>query len=220
MEHVLSLLKLTSPFSLRSDLHITRKLWHMLSGILGLIIFFRNGIAAEKMATALLVAALFSFSLEFLRLRDERLNRLVMTLMKPLMRESEKTSVSGLPFYALGISLSLFFFPVKIAVLSVLFLIFADPIASLFGILYGRDKIFPNKSLQGSMAAFAVCYLVTLIYGAIYTGSSMNLLVFAIFAGVIGALSELCSHFVDDNLCIPVISGLGLFVLNIFVPLF
>lgn len=220
MEHVLSLLKLTSPFSLRSDLHIARKLWHIMTGAIGAVIYYRNGLSADKMATYLLIIATCSFIFEFLRLRDERINQLAMTLMKPLMRESEKTSISGMPFYALGVSLSLFFFPERIAVLSVLFLIFADPIASTFGIIYGRDKIFPNKSLQGTLAAFSVCYLVTLIYGAVYTGSSMNLLVFSIVAGVIGALSELCSQFVDDNLCIPVVSGAGLFVLNIFVPLF
>jgi dolichol kinase len=220
MELVISLLKLSSPFSLRNDLHLARKLWHMMTGIIGLTIFFQNGVALEKMATALLVIAVLAFIMEFARLRNEQLNQIVMIVMKPFMRESEKTSVSGMPFYALGVALSLFFFPERIAILAVLFLIFADPIASLFGILYGRDKILPNKSLQGTVAAFAVCYLVTLIYGAIYTGSSMNLLVFSIIAGVIGAVSELCSQFVDDNLCIPVLSGFGLFILNIFVPLF
>jgi dolichol kinase len=220
MEHVISLLKLTSPFSLRSDLHIARKLWHMLTGITGMIVFYRNGLSTDRMATILLILAACAFVFEFLRLRDERLNKLAMTILKPIMRESEKTSVSGLPFYALGVSLSLFFFPERIAVLSVLFLIFADPIASTFGIIYGRDKILPNKSLQGTLAAFSVCYLATLIYGAVYTGSNINLLVFSILAGLIGALSELCSQVVDDNLCIPVVSGAGLFLLNIFVPLF
>lgn len=220
MDQVLSLLKLTAPFSLRSDLHIVRKLWHMLTGLIGLVIYHRTHMPVEKMATILLVLALCSFAIEFLRLRDERLNQILMIIMRPVMRESEKNSISGMPFYALGVSLSLFFYPEQIAILSVLFLMFADPIASLAGVLYGKDKILPNKSLQGTMAAFAVCYLTTLIYGAIHTGSSMNLLIFAIVAGVIGALSELCSQFVDDNLCIPVLSGLGLFVLNIFVPLF
>jgi diacylglycerol kinase (CTP) len=148
------------------------------------------------------------------------MNQFLMVLMKPVMRESEKTSVSGLPFYALGVSLSLFFFPPTIAVLSVLFLIFADPIASFCGILYGRDKILPNKSLQGTIAAFAVCYIVTLVYGLINASPSMNLLVFSIAAGAIGAVSELCSQFVDDNLCIPVISGLGLFLLNFVITVF
>ena len=220
MDHVLSLLKISAPFSLRSDLHIARKLWHILTGLTGFIVYRRTGMPLEQMASILLVFAICSFIFEFLRLRDERLNQIAMIVMKPVMRESEKTSMSGMPFYALGVSLSLFFFPENIAILSVLFLMFADPIASLVGVIYGRDKILPNKSLQGTMAAFAVCYLVTLVYGLIHTSTNINLLIFAIIAGLVGALSELCSQFVDDNLCIPVLSGCGLCILNLFVPLF
>jgi diacylglycerol kinase (CTP) len=212
--------RISSPLRLRSDLHIARKLWHMATGLIGFAIYHKSGLSTDTMAAGLLVFSACAFLVEFLRLRNEKMNQFLMVLMKPVMRESEKTSVSGLPFYALGVSLSLFFFPPTIAVLSVLFLIFADPIASFCGILYGRDKILPNKSLQGTIAAFAVCYIVTLVYGLINASPSMNLLVFSIAAGAIGAVSELCSQFVDDNLCIPVISGLGLFLLNFVITVF
>jgi diacylglycerol kinase (CTP) len=207
---LLSQVRISSPLRLRSDLHIARKLWHMATGLVGLTVYYKSGLSTDVMATALLLFSACSFLIEFLRLRNEKMNQLLMIVMKPIMRESEKNSVSGMPFYA----------PETIAVLSVLFLIFADPIASFCGILYGRDKIFPNKSLQGTIAAFSVCYIVTLIYGLIHTSPSMNLLVFSIVAGVIGAVSELCSQFVDDNLCIPVISGLGLFLLNFLITVF
>lgn len=220
MSHAISQIRLASPFRLRTDLHLARKVWHMMTGILGLTVFYRLHLSASSTATTLLIFSVASFAVEFLRLRNEKINNLLMSVMRPVMRESEKNSVSGMPFYALGVSLSLFFFPTKVAILSILFLIFADPIASFFGILYGRDKILPNKSLQGTIAAFAVCYIATLSYGLVHTGSSMNVLVFAIFGGLIGALSEMCSQFVDDNLCIPVVSGLGLTILNYFLPLF
>ena len=217
---LLSQVRISSPFRLRSDLHIARKLWHIATGVIGLTVYHKSGISIEHTATALLIFSACSFLVEFLRLRNEKINQILMIAMKPVMRESEKNSVSGMPFYALGVSLSLFFFPPQIAILSILYLIFADPIASFCGILYGRDKILPNKSLQGTIAAFSVCYIVTLVYGLIHSSPSMNLLVFSIVAGLIGAVSELCSQFVDDNLCIPVISGLGLFILNSFVGIF
>lgn len=217
---LLSLVRVNSNFRLRSDLHITRKLWHMLSGLTGLMIYQRTKIEVETAATFLLILSAIAFMIEYVRLHNEKINQVLTLIMKPVMRESEKNSISGLPFYALGVSLSLFFFPERLAILSVLFLIFADPIASFFGILYGRDKILPNKSLQGSIAAFSVCYIVTLVYGLIHTTPSMNLLIFSIVAGVIGAISELCSQFVDDNLSIPVVSGLGLFALNLLVNVF
>lgn len=217
---LLSQVRISSPLRMRTDLHITRKLWHMATGLLGLAFYRKSGLSIDTVATALLIFSACSFLVEYTRLRNEKLNQLLMIVMKPIMRESEKNSVSGMPFYALGVSLSLFFFPERIAILSILFLVFADPIASFCGILYGRDKILPNKSLQGTIAAFSVCYIVTLVYGLIHATPSMNLLVFSVFAGIIGAVSELCSQFVDDNLCIPVISGLGLFILNFMITIF
>lgn len=216
----MSQLKMSSPLRMRSDLHLTRKVWHISTGLIGLLIYKKAGVTPEFTATVLLTLAVAAFLFELLRLRNETVNQLAMVLMKPVMRESERNSVSGLPFYALGVSLALFFFPERIAILAVLFLIFADPIASFIGILYGRDKILPNKSLQGTIAAFSVCYIATIIYGLIYVGPSMNLLVFAIAAGIIGCVSEMCSQFVDDNLCIPVVSGLGLYLVNFIVPIF
>lgn len=216
----MSQIRISSPLRMRSDLHLTRKVWHISTGLIGLLIYKKSGFTPELTATALLVLAVAAFLFELLRLKNEKINQLAMILMKPVMRESERNSVSGLPFYALGVSLALFFFPERIAILAILFLIFADPIASFIGILYGRDKILPNKSLQGTIAAFSVCYIVTLIYGMIYVGPSMGLLVFAIAAGIIGCVSEMCSQFIDDNLCIPVVSGLGLFLFNFIIPLF
>lgn len=217
---LLSQIRVSSPLRLRTDLHIARKLWHMATGLTGLAFYYRSGLTVDTVATVLLIFSACSFMVEYARLRNEKMNQFLMVFMKPIMRESEKNSVSGMPFYALGVSLSLFFFPERIAILSVLFLIFADPIASFCGILYGRDKILPNKSLQGTIAAFSVCYIVTLVYGLIHASPSMNLLIFSILAGIIGAVSELCSQFVDDNLCIPVISGLGLFLINFLITVF
>jgi diacylglycerol kinase (CTP) len=220
MAHAISSGHISPQLRVRTDLHILRKIWHITTGVVGLVIFFSRQVSENKMAQVLFIFSVISFLIEILRLKNESINAIVLKVMKPFMRESEKNSLSGMPFYALGVSLSLFFFAPKIAVLSILFLVLADPIASFFGILYGTDKILPNKSLQGSLAAFTVCYLVTLVYGLIHTGSSMNLLVFAIIGGFIGSLSELFSYFVDDNLCIPVLSGLGLSILNYFLPMF
>ncbi len=221
MDHTfMSQLRISSPLRLRSDLHLMRKAWHITTGLIGLVIYKKSGFSEESLAFGLLAIAIAAFTVEFLRLRNDKMNAILMKVMKPVMRESERNSTSGLPFYALGVSLALFFFPERIAVLASLFLIFADPIASFFGILYGRDKILPNKSLQGTIAAFTVCYILTLIYGLIYVAPTMELLIFAIAAGIIGAISEMCSQFVDDNLCIPVVSGLGLFLINLVLPLF
>jgi diacylglycerol kinase (CTP) len=61
------------------------------------------------------------------------------------MRQSEKKSLSGMPFYALGVGLTLYFYKPSIALLAITFLVFADPLSSFFGILYGKRKILPNN---------------------------------------------------------------------------
>lgn len=208
--------RISSPFRMRNDLHLLRKAWHMATGLTGLAVYYYSNLSLQTVANTLLVFALAAFVFEFIRLRNEKLNLVVMALMKPFMRESEKTSVSGLPFYALGVGLTLTLFPERIAILSVLFLIFADPIASVFGILYGKDKILPNKSLQGTLAAFTVCYVITIVYGMRFSNPNINLLCFSLLAGVVGSFSELCSRFIDDNLSIPVISGTFLYLINTY----
>ena len=125
-----------------------------------------------------------------------------------------------MPFYALGVGMSLFFFEEKIAILSILFLIFSDPISSIMGILFGRDKILPNKSMQGSLAGAMCCYCLTLGYGLTYANADFDLLTFSLLAGLLGSLSEMASVYLDDNLTIPVLSGAGLTLLNLFLPVF
>lgn len=205
----------------RSDLHLLRKLWHITTGSLGLFAFTRSSLDQQTWGFIVLAIALTGFVVDITRARFPQINILVIRLMGPLMRRSEKEGLSGLPFYALGVSLSLFFFSRDIAILSVMFLVFSDPLSSFFGVLYGKDKIMPNKSLQGAVAGFFTCYLITLFYTMNHVTLGNHILIFAVVAGIIGAASELVSAFnIDDNLTIPVLSGLGMTVLNYFVSVF
>lgn len=205
----------------RSDLHILRKLWHISTGSLGIFLFIRSELSQQTWAAIVMAIALSGFSIDFTRARVPLFNALVIRLMGPLMRRSEREGFSGLPFYALGVSLSLFFYSRDIAIVSCMFLVFSDPLSSFFGVLYGKDKIMPNKSLQGAVAGFFTCYLITLFYAINTSTLGTELLVFSIVAGVIGAASELVSAFnIDDNLTIPVLSGLGMTLLNYYVTVF
>lgn len=205
----------------RSDLHILRKLWHISTGSLGLFLFHQMEASTNSFAIGIMAIAIAGFLLDMVRAKYAPLNKLVIRMMGPLMRRSEREGMSGLPFYALGVSISLFFYQRDIAIVSIMFLVFSDPLSSFFGVLYGKDKILPNKSLQGAVAGFFTCYLITLFYVMNTATLGTHILVFAIVAGVIGAASELVSAFnIDDNLTIPVLSGLGMTLLNYFVPVF
>lgn len=205
----------------RSDLHILRKIWHITSGSFVLYFYLRSDQPTWVMASIAFLIALTGFIIDVVRKKNRPFNAMVIRMMGPLMRRSEREGMTGLPFYALGCSLSLFFFERHLAILSIMFLIFSDPISSFFGVLYGKDKILPNKSLQGAVAGFFTCYLITLFYLMNTTTVSVNILKFSIIAGIIGSASELVSVFnVDDNLTIPVLSGLGMTLLNYFIVVY
>ena len=205
----------TKALRARNDLHLLRKFWHMGTGLTGLFIYSISGLEAQSMAIILFCIAAGGFSFDLARLRNPALNKLAIKFMGPFMRDSEKDSMSGLPFYALGVSISLFFFDEKIAILGILFLIFSDPISSAVGILFGKDKILGGKkSLQGAAAGFVTCYMLALFYTLNFVPMTYSLLGFALVAGIIGSISELLSIFVDDNLTVPIISTIGLTVLN------
>lgn len=213
---------LSQQLHLRSDVHIIRKLWHILTGLSGLAVYYFLSLDEMFVAHFLMSLAFVGFALELIRLKFEKVNVLAIKFMGLFMRESEKTKMSGLPFYALGVSLALYFYPFDIAMMAILFLIFADPISSYFGVLFGKEKIVKNKSLQGTTAGFITCYTIALIYLLVVAqiAPGMQLLVFSLAAGVVGAVSEIFSIYIDDNLTIPVLSGAGMFLINFFIPLF
>ena len=93
--------------------------------------------------------------------------------------------------------------------LSAALLALADPAASFIGRRWGRTKLIHGRTLQGSMmfvvvgsiAAFAA---LAIFHGEFGLGTAALM---AASAGVAGALAELGSGRLDDNLSIPVISA-------------
>lgn len=199
----------------RSEIHLVRRLWHTLCGLVALGLYSVMGIHIYYWGLIALLIAVLGFILDFKRLKNPNLNDSMSRIFRPIMRKSEKDSFSGLPFYALGSAISIFLFEEKIAVLSILFLVFADPIASIVGVYLGKDRLFPNKTLQGTIAASVTCFCITLVYVNYLGQSSSNIFLFSFLAGVVGGISELMSAFnIDDNFTIPVVSGMGLTVFS------
>jgi dolichol kinase len=205
----------------RDELHLLRKAWHILTGIGALSLYYVFEVPLKDLRWLALAVAIVAFSVDFIRINYSEFNTRVLKVLSPVMRDSEENSFSGFPFYALGIALSLFFYDERIAVLSIIFLVFADPIASIIGVSYGKDKILPNKSLQGTIAAFVTCAAITFLYIWEFKIDGFTLISFTICAAIIGSISELFSAFnIDDNLTIPVISGGGITLLNLIFHIF
>jgi dolichol kinase len=92
----------------------------------------------------------------------------------------------------------------SVVIASLLFFSVGDVAASAIGMKYGRVKIL-NKTLEGSLACLAACLIAG--YSLLYLGLMMSRTI--IFAGALAAtVAEAVSFRIDDNLTMPLVSGL------------
>lgn len=196
----------------RSDLHIARKIWHM-AGV-SLIVLLYYLLPRNVALTILACFAIFGISLDLLRQKYPGLNDFVVHAMGMIMRKTEVNKLAGTTYLLIGVSIVVVFFPPQVAGLSLLFLAFADPIASYCGIKYGKDKLLGNKSVQGFVAAFVVCTLLCGLYLYFANFLMERIIVVSFLAGLAGALAELVPiGKADDNLTLPVLSAFALLII-------
>lgn len=203
----------------RSDIHWARKLWHM-SSVFAMFIAYTY--LPEVVSFIILaVAIVICLPIDFLRLRYAAFNDWIVHALKPIMRTSEIHKIAGTTFLLSGVGIVVLLFPRPIVSLTLLFLAFADPLASFIGIKYGKDKIFGHKSIQGFMAAFVVCTICTMIFLSTHNMPLDRIIVVSLLAGLIGALSELIPiGKLDDNFTLPLMSSMGLYILFSLFGLF
>lgn len=187
----------------RHDLHLARKIWHVLgvSLMAAIYVYFGRQVSFRVITVLILIIV----PLDILRLRSRKLNTFVLRISGWVMRKSEYEAISGTSYLFVG-GLVLLFFQPPIVVLSLLFLAFADPLASYFGIRYGKDRIVGHKTLQGTAAAFVVCTVISAIY--YYQNNIMIERIFIVspLSGIIGAAAELIPiGKLDDNFTFPVL---------------
>ncbi|CAO3600626.1 unnamed protein product [Absidia cylindrospora] len=138
-------------------------------------------------------------------------------------------------FCRLGCIIVLYLFPRDIAALSIIYLSWTDPTASICGRLWGQyTPRCGNKSLAGSMGAWITGSLVTFYFFGTWqysfvsslsatpmfmtsydlNASQLPLVVLSLYGGFVAAFSEFIgdSLGLDDNLTIPVVSACMLWI--------
>lgn len=131
-----------------------------------------------------------------------------------ILREHEATQLTGGCYFSLGCTLAISLAPPSVAACSILFLVLGDMAAALVGVSFGGEVVSQvklgrrgKKSLEGSLAMFAVCFAVGCAVFA-----AVPLREYAVFlAAAAATLTELYEPFcLNDNLTIPVFSALAL----------
>ena len=113
--------------------------------------------------------------------------------------------------FTLGIIVSLLFFPPPIAYTSIAVLTLGDGFAGIFGRIIGKNSIFFNrkKTLEGTICGFACAFIGSLLF--------VNPLK-ALVAVSVGMLAESLPLPIDDNLTIPLSTGITLIAFLYCIP--
>ncbi len=182
---------------------LRRKSIHLLGLILPILYVFTTRHTATIAVGALLAIAL---GVELLKVLLPAFRVMFMRIFSPILRSQERRGgLTGATYYLIGSFLCVLLFDKTLAIVCLCFLTLGDLFAALIGKQWGRIKLFSRKSLEGSIACFIVCTGTALLIGLHP--------VVAITGALVATLIELLPTGVDDNVTIPLISGLAMHLL-------
>ncbi len=179
-----------------------RRVVHAASGITLALGPAQLGLARNTTAALLFGGVAVALGVEVARSKVPALNRWLFETLRHLMSPREAAGVASSTWYLLGAALVWLAFPAAIAVPSLLVLGLADPAASVVGRCWGRRRL-GKGTWMGSLVFF--CVAASVLFATV--GGPPALL-----AAAMATLVEVGSGPLDDNLTVPVATGLTLFV--------
>lgn len=147
---------------------------------------------------------------ELLRLRNRAFPLINLTIKAA--RDEEKSRFIVRPvYYAIGIVLSLILFSEEIGNSAITIMTLGDCLAGLSGAIIGRTPIPYNrdKTIEGSLVGFISAFLVSCMFVPLHV---------AFLGALTGAFAESCDKLIDDNLAVPLASGLVMSFISLLLP--
>jgi len=174
------------------------------------VIFYLSFSRMSTLSLAGAVTLLFILA-DVLRMKNRSIKK-ALGKSNTLFKKSEKNRLSSISLFMLSIFVSLLLFTKEVAIASITFLIFGDLFAKVFGLAYGRHKLF-QKSLEGSMAYLGIA-LVCVYVLSTSLAIPANLLLIGAIAAVV---TEALPLGVGDNFTVAILSGVAMTVAQLFV---
>jgi glycerol-3-phosphate acyltransferase PlsY len=172
-------------------------------------LFLITYVKADKRAVLILVGGvLFCFLfLDIVRLSSRRINLFLFQFVRQLYKPKERMQPSSITYFLAAVFFTILFSDRGIAILAISFLIFGDLFSKFFGLHFGRHQLF-GKSLEGTLAHLNACLLAGYIFLHFMQIPAYVLISGALIASVV----ELLPLALDDNLSVPLLSALGMYI--------
>ena len=181
--------------------NVGRKIYHF-SGLALILIYSRMDRGHGLIMLGSLLAIVTA--IDIARLAIKPVNAFVYSHLASFIRESERNTLTGSPWYILGTLCAAALFDLPVAIVAVAFLACGDVSATTAGEIWGRTKLWDGKkSLEGSIAFI----LAGVVAGAVVSRFYPLSLAVIIPGAVSAAIIEILPLKVNDNLTIPLLSG-------------
>lgn len=196
--------------------NLRRVIFHVSSASLAMAVLYFTPSMWWCLAIAGPLAAI-AWTLEITRRTRPRMNAAIMRLFAPIAHPHEYRRVNSGTWYLTAlVALSLPLEPLPGAIgLAALGL--GDPAASLVGRKLGRVRLIHGRTLEGTLA-FAVVAAIAGTGAALVFAPGIALgsaILLASIGAVAGAVAELTSLRIDDNLTVPVATAAAVFAASL-----
>lgn len=189
---------------------LPRKALHLATNSVIPVVYYFLDIPQMIMSELLGLAAIMFIIVDLGRTRNIWIAKVFQKFFNRMMRSHELDGkLTGASYLLIGSFITVMLFPKGIAVLALLFATFGDTFAALIGKKFGRINI-GSKTLEGFLAGFGVCLLISYLVPDV-----PNIIK---YSGAFAAMFiELMPIRIDDNLRIPLFSGLVMDIVKFFM---
>ena len=157
------------------------------------------------------IVAMVFIGLDISRFLNKQTNELLTVKIKSIFRKNEAKKFSSMTIFLVASFITILLFEQNIAITALTFLIFGDIFSKIFGLAFGKHKIF-QKTLEGTLAYFGCMFICGLV---LYNILDIPLIIL-IIGGITAPLVELFSFQLNDNFTVSLISGTVMTVAIVF----
>jgi len=169
----------------------------------------------RKLTFFLLIPITIIFILiETFRIEHRSFKKFYHNLFGIIMRKHELSDFTGAVYVMMSAVICIALFPKNIAFMALSFLAIGDTLAAIVGIAFGKRQLpWNKKSIEGSIGCFVGAFLFGFIYKI--CDPDLGIAMGAIALGALAAtLAEAWKSTLDDNVKIPLISGVVMYFSN------
>lgn len=191
-----------------NNFELNRQLFHVFLGVMIVALLMFGFIDRNTVLTLIILGLILSCLSAKIKIP------IIYQLLQKFERKEDiaKFPGKGMLFYFIGAYIALLLFTKEVAMASIMVLALGDSVSHLYGLHYGKIKMFSKgKFLEGTAAGFIAGFIGALVFlpwHEAFFASSAAMIIEAIEI-------RIGTQQVDDNLVVPFVAGTAVWIVRL-----